>query len=95
MLILLLTQSLELFNHVEVRLRAVVTTLELRQELLQALDLVFVLFEKCILRVLIHFRFILNLLGSIRVPKSGQSLLIIVVGRGKCRNHDCLGVTAK
>ena len=96
MLILLLTQSLQLFYHVEVGLRPVAAaTLELRQELLQALDLVFVLFEECILWVFIHFRFIFDLLSSISVPEGGQGLLVIVVGGGECRYHDRLGVTAK
>ena len=94
--VLLLTQSLQLFDHVEVGLCAVgAATLELRQELLQASDLVFVLFEKCVLWVFIHFRFVLDLLGSISVPERGQRLLVIVVGRGEGCNHNRLGVTAK
>ena len=65
------------------------------QHHLQLFDLVHVLSEQSILRILVYFRLILYKFSPTRVSKSAQSLIIVVVCRRKCSNHDSFCVTSE
>ena len=59
----------------------------------ESIDLVHVLPEKGIFRILVYLRFVLDEFGTTCITKSAKSLVIVVVSRRNCSYHDCLSVT--
>lgn len=55
------------------------THLRLLDDLAQLLNLILILFEKGILRILIHSRLVLDVLGAGCVSERRQSFLVIVI----------------
>ena len=58
-------------------------------------DLVFVLFKQSILGVFVDNWLVLNGLSPCGVPKRGQRLLVVVVGRRQSCDHDCLCISSE
>lgn len=69
--------------------------LELGEQLLELLNLIFILFEQGVLRVLVDLGLIFNSLGPRGIPQSRQGLIEIVVSGGARCNHHSLGVATK
>lgn len=55
-------------------------------ELFEPFNFGLVLSEQCVLGILVDVRLVLDVLGPVRVPKRGQCLVIIVVGRRDAGN---------
>lgn len=59
------------------------------------LDLIFILLEEGVLRVLVNTRFIFDSFGAGSVPESTDRLFVIIVGGGARGDHHCFGVATK
>ena len=76
-------------------LRRVHALLDHQELLTQLLDLVLVLTQEGVLRVLIDTGLVQNVLGAGSVTEGVHSLVIVVVCRAHVGNHNCFRVTTK
>jgi hypothetical protein len=61
----------------------------------EALDLVLELAQHGVLRILVDFGLVLDVLGAVGVAKRRQRLVVVVVGGPRVRDHHRLGVAAE
>lgn len=69
--------------------------LGLLNDFLQLLNLILVLLEERVLRVLVHSRLVLDVLGAGRIPQGRESFFVVVVRWRDGCDHDGLGIASQ
>lgn len=86
---------LELHRLAQVKRRDLLAFLGLLNNLFQLLNFFFVLLQESVLRVLVHSRLVLDVLGSGGVSKGGNRFFEVVVSWRDGSDHHCLGVATQ